>query len=65
MTAKDDCTEQPCPYKGYTDTKKCWFHSQGLPLPPNARNDDCVFDGPSRTFAEELADEQAHLHQEV
>ena len=25
------CTEQPCPWMGYTDTKKCWFHSRGVP----------------------------------
>lgn len=29
----EKCINQPCPYYGYTDTKKCWYHSQELPLP--------------------------------
>lgn len=33
MSNVERCIDQPCPFYGYTDTKKCWYHSQGLPLP--------------------------------
>ncbi len=27
------CIEKDCPYAGYSDTKKCWYHSRGEALP--------------------------------
>lgn len=58
MSKSELCTEQPCPFQGYTDTKKCWFHSRNVPLPENAdKLPVFTFTGPM-TFKEALAEQE-------
>lgn len=58
------CTERPCPYMGYTDTKKCWFHSRGLPAPPPKEGTVLYKVGPM-TFTEALILEKRKDEQEA
>lgn len=55
----EKCIEQPCPFQGYTDTKKCWFHSRNVPLPEDAYTKTIFNTGPM-TFEQALTEEEAN-----
>ena len=52
----EKCIEKDCPYQGYLDTKKCWFHSKGEPLPKEYQ-EPTTESGPM-TFKEAMREEE-------
>lgn len=49
------CIIPGCPYQGYVDTQKCWPHSRGEELPPDAGRNVTHDDSSPMTFVEQCA----------
>lgn len=50
------CSVAECPWRGYLDTGKCWFHSLGIPLSESDEwTEPTCYPGMPTTFRRALA----------